>query len=62
MYASVCDFACIALLLPFVLGFVCPFFCLFCFVLLLVQFLALVIIHGCVFLVSLLSSFFFFIF
>ena len=25
MYASVCDFVCIALLLPFVLGF-CPFF------------------------------------
>ena len=30
MYASVCDFVCIALLLPFVLGSVClGFFCFF---------------------------------
>ena len=33
MYTSVCDFVCIALLLPFVLGFCLPFFCLFVFVL-----------------------------
>ena len=37
MYASVCDLVCIAVLLPFVLGFCLPFFfvCLFVFFLLL---------------------------
>ena len=57
MYGSLCDFVCIALLLPFVLGSVCPFFCIF----FLIQFLALVIIGGFVFWVgcSLLSFFFF---
>ena len=56
VYASVCDFVCIALLLPFVLGAVCSFFFL------LLEFLALVIIGGFVFLVWLLSSFFLFYF
>ena len=32
VYASVCDFVCIALLLPFVLRSVCPFLFLFYFV------------------------------
>ena len=32
MYASVCDFLCIALLLPFVLGFSLPVFLFVCFV------------------------------
>ena len=47
VYASLCDFVCIALLLPFILGvcgsvfFVCFFF--------LVEFLALVIIGGFLF-------------
>ena len=47
--ASVCDFVCIALLLPFVLGSVCQYFSfvLFCFIL--VYFLALVNIGGFVF-------------
>ena len=41
VYASLCDFVCIALLLPFVLGSVCPFLLfVFCIV------LALVIIGG----------------
>ena len=55
MYASVCDFVSIGLLLPFVLGF-CPFFCFFCFCIV----LALVIIGGFVFWFgwSLLSFFF----
>ena len=46
MYASVCDFVCIALLLPFVLGFcLSGFFCCFFFSIV----LALVIIGGFVF-------------
>ena len=58
MYASVCDFVCIALLLPFVLGFCLSVFC-FCFFL--VKFLALVIIGGFVFgLVALFFLSFFF--
>ena len=66
MYASVCDFVCIALLLPFVLGFCLPIFLLlfrfvlFCFVLV---FLFCIVFSACYhwwicFLVSLLSSFF----
>ena len=41
VYASLCDFVCIALLLPFVLGSVClVFFC--CFLFALVFFLSIV--------------------
>ena len=55
MYASLCDFVCIDLFLPFVLGF-----CLSDFSLFLVQFLVLVITGGFVFWFgcSLLSFFF----
>ena len=58
MYAFLCDFVCIALLLPFVLGF-----CLSVFVFVfLVQILELVIIGGLIFCFgcSLLSFFLFF--
>ena len=59
VHASLCDFVCIAFLLPFVLGSVCPFFvCLF---VCLVEILTLVIIGGFVFQrgCSFLSFFFF---
>ena len=56
-YAFVCDFVCIALLLPFVLGFcLSVFFCLFG--IFLVYFSVLVTIGEFVFLVWLFSSFF----
>ena len=48
VYASVCDFVCIALLLPFVLGFCLSVFLFVC-LYVLVQFLALIIIGGFVF-------------
>ena len=54
MYASLCDFVCIALLLPFVLGFCLSSFCLFNIVLVLVTTGRFAFWFGC----SLLSSFF----
>ena len=62
VYASVCDFVCIALLLPFVLGFcLSGIFCLFCFFCLFGVFFSIVFsasYHGWIyFLVWLLSSF-----